>query len=159
MADDIKEAVGVLLNCTSSEETTKLWEENSRLRTELEDIKRELVDQRVNWQLRRPSAIVSAPVVPLPLLAPSPVPQPAPAPALSAYADIQGIVCSINARLQVLESKFLRPPIASDRRRNEEPAKSGPVSAAEKSKGVKMPSGMLKSPRRACSPPGRPRLQ
>ena len=146
-ADGIKEAVGVLLNRTSSEETAKLWEENGRLRSELEDLKRELVAQRAEWQQGRtvPAATGSTPVAaPPPSVPSSSVPRPA------ADAEIEKIVriCMLqcggmmNARLQGLESRLLpaetlRPPLAADRRRKEEPAKPGPATAT---KGVKKPA-------------------
>lgn len=140
--------------------TPKLWE-NSRLRSELEDLKRELAVQRAEWQHWRPAAIDPAPfVAPPPALPPSAA-LTAPTPVQSADAEkdhlhLHAIMRGmLNARLQALESRLLsaenlRPPLASDRRRKEEHAMSDPASAVSKS-----PRGGPKNRRRAHPPPGR----
>uniref|UniRef100_A0A2A4K7T6 Uncharacterized protein n=1 Tax=Heliothis virescens TaxID=7102 RepID=A0A2A4K7T6_HELVI len=69
-AADIKEAVGVLLNRTASDEVAKLQEENGRLRNDLEDLRRQVAALSEQQQRRTPTDAA-------PAVAPAPAPRPA----------------------------------------------------------------------------------
>lgn len=131
-AEGIKEAVEVLLKRTSSEETAKLWEENGRLRAELEDLKSEVATQKSAAPAVAESLVDAAEPAAL-----------VPAPAQDAEIEKIVRICMqqcggmMNARLEALESRLLpaqslRPPLAADRRRKEDAAKSGPSIGAAK---------------------------
>lgn len=130
-AEGIREAVEVLHNHTTSEETARLWMENSRLRSELEDLKRQFAALQSGGQQQ--AAPSSAPAVAVP-----------PSQSLSDY-DIERVarICMVqcgamvSARLETVESRLppaeiLRPPLAADRRRMEESSRTKPVQVAQK---------------------------
>nr|XP_049691667.1 uncharacterized protein LOC126053518 [Helicoverpa armigera]XP_049704749.1 uncharacterized protein LOC126056273 [Helicoverpa armigera]XP_049706070.1 uncharacterized protein LOC126056578 [Helicoverpa armigera] len=129
-AADIKEAVGDLLNRTASDEVTKLQEENSRLRRDLEDLRRQVA--ALSEQQQPQSAAVATP----PMATPTPAPGPT-----SAHTDdeVERIVrlCMLqcgsmmNARIEAISRRLpqepiLRPTLAADKRRTEEPPRPAP---------------------------------
>ncbi|CAK1579827.1 unnamed protein product [Parnassius mnemosyne] len=127
-AVDIREAVGILLNRTASDEVAKLQEENSRLRNDLEDLRRQVAALSEQQQQRRSSN--AAPVVD-----PTPAPRPA---SPRTDEEVERIVrlcmlqCGsmVNTRLEAisrrLPAEILRPPLAVDTRRTEEPPRLAP---------------------------------
>ncbi|XP_026746996.1 uncharacterized protein LOC113508238 [Trichoplusia ni] len=136
-AADIKEAVGVLLNRTASDEVAKLQEENGRLRADLEDLRRQVAALSEQQQRRTP------PTVAAPVVAPSPAPRPA-----SARSDdeVERIV-----RGGVSAPPPGNPPsaLAADaRRRTEEPPRPAPRQGK--------PTGGLKKPGEGAPPSAKP---
>lgn len=140
-AADIKEAVGILLNRTASDEVAKLQEENSRLRNDLEDLRRQ-VAALSEQQQRRTSTDAASVVAPAPALRPA-----------NTHTDdeVERIVrlcmlqCGsmVNARMEAisrrLPAEILRPPLAADtRRRAEEPPRPAPPKG-KPAEGVKKP--------------------
>ncbi|XP_050558408.1 uncharacterized protein LOC126912092 [Spodoptera frugiperda] len=124
-AADIKEAVALLLNRTTSDEVAKLREENSRLRNDLDDLRRQVAELSSQ---QRPAADDAVP-------APAPPPQPN---SLRTDEEVERIVrlcmlqCGsmVNARLEAISRRLpaetLRPPLAADARRTEERPRPGP---------------------------------
>ncbi|XP_047025544.1 uncharacterized protein LOC124634165 [Helicoverpa zea] len=122
-AGDIKEAIGLLLNRTASDEVTKLQEENGRLRRDLEDLRQQVA--LLSEQHQRHKSVESTDAV-----APSPPAQPANP---QRVEEVERIVrlcmlqCGsmVNARLEAisqrLPAEILRPPLAADSRRAEGP--------------------------------------
>nr|XP_037877550.1 uncharacterized protein LOC119631126 [Bombyx mori] len=150
-AADIKEAIGILLNRTASDEVAKLQEENSRLRNDMEDLRRRVT--ALSEQQQRRTSTDAASVV-----TPAPAPRPT-----STHTDdeVERIVrlcmlqCGsmVNARMEAisrrLPAEILRPPLAADtRRRAEEPPRPKPREG-KPAEGVKKPS---REPHRAISP-------
>lgn len=140
-AADIKEAIGILLNRTASDEVAKLQEENSRLRNDMEDLRRRVT--ALSEQQQRRTSTDAASVV-----APAPAPRPT-----STHTDdeVERIVrlcmlqCGsmVNARMEAisrrLPAEILRPPLAADtRRRAEEPPRPKPREG-KPAEGVKKP--------------------
>nr|XP_037877604.1 uncharacterized protein LOC119631197 [Bombyx mori] len=139
-AADIKEAIGILLNRTASDEVAKLQEENSRLRNDMEDLRRRVT--ALSEQQQRRTSTDAASVV-----TPAPAPRPT-----STHTDdeVERIVrlcmlqCGsmVNARMEAisrrLPAEILRPPLAADtRRRAEEPPRPKP--RGKPAEGVKKP--------------------
>ncbi|XP_047033951.1 uncharacterized protein LOC124640283 [Helicoverpa zea] len=122
-AGDIKEAIGLLLNRTASDEVTKLQEENGRLRRDLEDLRQQVA--LLSEQHQRHKSVESTDAV-----TPSPPAQPA---SPQRVEEVERIVrlcmlqCGsmVNARLEAisqrLPAEILRPPLAADSRRAEGP--------------------------------------
>ncbi|XP_026747014.1 uncharacterized protein LOC113508260, partial [Trichoplusia ni] len=129
-AADIKEAVGVLLNRTASDEVAKLQEENGRLRADLEDLRRQVAALSEQQQRRTP------PTVAAPVVAPSPAPRPA-----SARSDdeVERIV-----RLCMLQCGSMR------RRKTEDGG------AAEACASPGKPTGGVKKPGEGAPPSAKP---
>nr|XP_037869235.1 uncharacterized protein LOC119629004 [Bombyx mori] len=140
-AADIKEAIGIHFNRTASDEVAKLQEENSRLRNDMEDLRRRVT--ALSEQQQRRTSTDAASVV-----APAPAPRPT-----STHTDdeVERIVrlcmlqCGsmVNARMEAisrrLPAEILRPPLAADtRRRAEEPPRPKPTEG-KPAEGVKKP--------------------
>ncbi|CAK1581412.1 unnamed protein product [Parnassius mnemosyne] len=126
-AADIREAVGILRNRTASDEVAKLQEENSRLRNDLEDLRRQVA--ALSEEQQRRTSTDAAPVV-----APTPAPRPA-SPRTDEEVERIVRICMlqcgsmVNARLEAisrrLPEEILRPPLAAGTRRTEEPPRLG----------------------------------
>ncbi|XP_022834571.1 uncharacterized protein LOC111362230 [Spodoptera litura] len=144
-ADDIKNAVGVLLKRTASEEVAKLQEENSRLRSDLEDLQRQVAALSVQQKQRETTSSTGV-NTPTPAstsgltFTPTSVAVPVKAPALQRTdEEVEQIVriCMLqcgsmmNARLEAITQRLpaenLRPPLAADRRRLDESPRPAPA--------------------------------
>ena len=121
-AADIRDAVDILLHRTASDEVAKLQEENSRLRNDLEDLRRQVAS--LSEQQQRCTSTDAAPVI-APTAALRPI-SPRTDEEVERIIRVCMLQCGnmVDAKLEAnrrrLPAEILRPPLAADTRRTEQ---------------------------------------